>query len=178
MLIKDVALIYKKKQGYYYAISRQRGKIIFDYRYFHFGESGSHAYCFVEYEYLTQDYDRMVHQNKVILKIQDMALLSLLSYRSSWYQLMFILNFFFDYFLEYTDPVDFFSDFYLFFSLNEIEKSALIGFVFSLLKKIQILSEDEIQYEGDISDLVKKKYIERAPFLKNYIESLFIRFFL
>jgi hypothetical protein len=178
MLIRDVALIYKKKQGLYYAISQKQGKIILSHKYFVFEEAISNSYFFVEYEYLEYDYQVMVNQNKVILKVQDMALLAMLSYQSSWYRLILILNFLFDYFLEYLQDVIFFKEFYRFFSVQTVEKKELIEFIFMLFKTLQIISDEEVEKDQDIFFLIKKKYLERAPFLKNYIESIFFQFLL
>lgn len=176
MLVKDVALIYKKKQGLYYAISQKHGKIILSYHYFVFQETASDSYFFVEYEYLENHYQVMVNQNKVILRLQDMTLLAVINYQSSWYRLILILNFFFDYFLEYLQDIVFFKEFYRFFSLQVVEKKELIEFVFILFKMLQLISDEEIEEDTDIFSLIKKKYIERAPFLKNHIESIFFQF--
>lgn len=175
MIIRDVAFIYKKKNNLYYAISEKHGKIILANLYFIFTES-THSYCFVEYEYLKSDYQIMINQNKVILKVQDMALLALLSYRSSWYKLIFILNFFFDYFLEFLEAVPFFKSLDQCFFIESLDKEQLMNFVFFLLKTMQIISEDEMCEAIDQFSLIKKKYVERAPFLKNYIDAIFSQF--
>lgn len=185
MLIQDYALIYKKNNTLYYAISKKNGKIILKNNFSPLTGFDSHAFFFLYYDYLSSKYQSMKIKNDITLPTEDF-MLDYINSCDSVYIFIPIFIFIFDYYIEYREPIDHFFEQLKKCFQKKNNKYECTAFLFDLLFYLQVFSEEETDnylkekdnilfFNKDRLTLIKHIFLKDHPFKGKYIERQFAK---
>lgn len=164
MIIQDYALIYRKNNNLYYAISKKNGKIILKNNFSKTANFETDAFYFVYYDYLLSNYKLMQFRNNGILDTEDFTL-DFVSFCNNSYLFNRLFCYIFDLHIKHNLSIDqYFTKLVTVYQKEHTTKKEIFSFIFDLFIYLQLCSSDEIH--NFLIILEKSSFLDIKEFLK------------